>query len=111
MPMRCEMAHAHSRRATRGPRRRSWAAALGALAVALACAGGGAPAAVAAENLCVNPPVTNFLAADATRPGVIDLIFFHGEDSTVTYFECVGERIHRLGAVGRPSANPAVLAD
>jgi lysophospholipase L1-like esterase len=103
------MAHALDRML--GGRRRSWAAALGALAVALACAGGDAPAAAAADNLCVDPPVTNFLAADATRPGVIDLIFFHGEDSAVTYYECVGARIHRLGAVSRPSANPAVLAD
>ena len=113
MPMSGQMHRLRLRRPTRDTRRRLWAAALGAPLVALAwvAAPAPAPAAAAAENLCVNPTVTNFLAADATRPGLIDLIFFHGEDSTVTYFECVGERIHRLGAVSRPSANPAVLQD
>jgi hypothetical protein len=42
-------------------------------------------------------PVTNSFAADATRIGVIKLIFNRAEGSPVEFFEQIGDRIRRLG--------------
>ena len=76
------------------------------------------------------PRVTNFLAADATRPGVITLHFFHAEGAPVTYFECIGGRaraarqladdrrrhadppaaMRRRGPAGRPTRRFAATA-
>jgi lysophospholipase L1-like esterase len=97
-------------------RRRAWAAALVALVAALATAIAAAPTAAVAlatadgVNPCATTPDTNFLGADASRAGVIDLYFFHGGSAPVTYFECVGGRAQRLGTAASP-APPTILAD
>lgn len=63
----------------------------------------------AATNPCVKPHVTNFLGADATKPGVIDLYFFHAEGATVSYFECIGDRAQPLGQRTTPAGTPTIL--
>jgi lysophospholipase L1-like esterase len=55
--------------------------------------------------------VTNFLAADATRPGVISLYFFGAQGAPVTYFECVRGRAQRLGSKTTPDGSPTLLRD
>ncbi len=64
-----------------------------------------------AAGPCAKPRVTNFLAADATRPGVIALHFFHAEGAPVTYFECVGGRARRLGTATAAAGTPTILRD
>jgi len=80
----------------------------GAAPAAMAAA---APLAPAPANPCANPLVTNFLAADATKPGVIDLHFFHAEGAEVTYFECASANARRLGSVTSAAGTPTVLRD
>jgi hypothetical protein len=48
-------------------------------------------------------PVTTAFAADATRIGVVRLIFTRAEGSPVEFFEQIGDRIRRLG---QSRANP-----
>ena len=81
------------------------------LPVALAAVGLAAPAAAAAADPCVRPHVTNFLAADATQPGVIGLHFFHAKGAPVSYYECVRERARRLGTLTTAAGTPTVLRD
>ena len=47
---------------------------------------------------CATPADTNYIVADATSPGVIDLIFYNAQGSRVVFFECVGDGLKRLGA-------------
>jgi hypothetical protein len=56
-------------------------------------------------------PITNSFAADATRIGVIKLIFNRAEGSLVEFFERIGDRIHRLGGRTAPSGEPTILDD
>lgn len=79
--------------------------ALAALLLALLCP----PARAQAPALpplpasgCDVGPVTNFLAADATQPGVIDLIFFGAQGAGVEFFECVDDRLRPLGTIAGP---------
>ena len=51
---------------------------------------------------CDVGPITNFLAADATQPGVIDLIFFGAQGVGVEFFECVDDTLRPLGTVAGP---------
>ena len=51
---------------------------------------------------CDVGPITNFLAADATQAGVINLIFFGAQGTTVEFFECVDDRLRPLGALAGP---------
>ncbi len=81
-----------------------------AAARAAAFAAPSAPAAPAASP-CAKPVVTHFLGADATRPGVIDLHFFHAEGAPVTYFECAGGRARRLGTATTAAGTPTILRD
>jgi hypothetical protein len=73
--------------------------ALGALAAA-ACttaAHGAAPGPPPVDP-CATPTDSNYIVADATSPGVIDLIFYNAQGARVVFFECVGDRLKRLGA-------------
>jgi hypothetical protein len=60
-----------------------------------------APASAAATSTagCDVGPITNFLAADATQPGVISLVFFGAGGARVEFFECVEGHLLRLGAL------------
>ena len=51
---------------------------------------------------CDVGPITNFLAADATQAGVINLIFFGAQGTTVEFFECVDDKLRPLGALAGP---------
>jgi lysophospholipase L1-like esterase len=51
---------------------------------------------------CTVGPITNFLAADATKPGVIDLIFFGAQGTSVEFFECVDNTLRPLGRLAAP---------
>ncbi len=52
---------------------------------------------------CTVGPITNFLAADATNPGVIDLIFFGAQGTSVEFFECVDDKLRPLGTLAGPA--------
>jgi lysophospholipase L1-like esterase len=85
------------------------AALLAVLCVVPAPAQELAPAAVAPPlptTGCNVGPVTNFLAADATKPGVIDLIFFGARGTTVEFFECAADRLLPLGTL--PAGPPDI---
>lgn len=56
------------------------------------------PAAPATQG-CDVGPITNFLAADATQPGVISLVFFGAQGTPVQFFECVGDALQPLGTL------------
>ena len=77
--------------------------ALAALLLAVLCAPARAqaPAPLPATG-CAVGPITNFLAADATQPGVINLIFFGAQGSRVEFFECVDDTLHPLGTLAGP---------
>jgi len=90
----------------------SWRALLAATLVA-AC-GGVAQAAVPAPppvDPCDTPEDTNYLVADATAAGVIDLIFFNATGARVVFYECVGSELRRLGARRAEPRSPTVLED
>jgi lysophospholipase L1-like esterase len=48
---------------------------------------------------CDVGPITNFLAADATQPGIINLVFFGAQGTSVDFFECVDDRLIPLGTL------------
>ena len=56
-------------------------------------------------------PVTNSFAADATRIGVIKLIFNRAEGAPVEFFEQIGDRIRRLGGRRAQPGAATVLDD
>jgi hypothetical protein len=56
-------------------------------------------------------PVTNAFAADATRIGVIKLIFNRAEGAPVEFFEQTGDRIQRLGGSKAEPGAPTILDD
>lgn len=92
--------------------RASWRGFLLAASATLLLAGAArADPPPAAANPCQKPRVTNFLAADATRPGVISLYFFHAEGARVTYFECASGRARRLGSIRTAAGTPSILLD
>jgi lysophospholipase L1-like esterase len=70
-----------------------------------------APARAATPDPCAAPRVTNFLAADASQPGVVSLHFFHAGGAPVTFFECVGGRARRLGTRATAAGTPTILHD
>ncbi len=51
---------------------------------------------------CDVGPITNFLAADATQPGVINLIFFGAQGASVEFYECVQNTLRPLGTLAGP---------
>ena len=76
---------------------------------------GAAHAAVAPSpssgSACPAPNDTNHLVADATKPGVIDLLFFNAKGARVVFYECVGERLERIAARRVPAeTQPTMLA-
>jgi hypothetical protein len=99
-------ANAHyDRRVTRLPPMR-WIA----LATVVVAAPSSPPPAAAAAATCATAPITNFLAADATKPGVIDLYFFGAKGERVFFYECVDGELRQLGA-GTSAGNDATLLD
>ncbi len=84
--------------------RATLAVAVVLLAVAAWFAGAGAGAALAATDPCAAPAESQYLAANASEPGVIRLIFFDAEGSPVDYVECVGDAVEHVGtAVSAPN--------
>ena len=82
-----------------------------ALAAALAmlpCGAAQADAPATRANACGAGPATAQFGANTNRVGVIDLHFRNAAvGSTVTYYECIGERARLLGA--RPAAGEGVI--
>ncbi len=74
-----------------------------------------APAAPLAPPLpatgCDVGPVTNFLAADATQPGIINLVFFGAQGASVEFFECVDDALRRLGTLAGPAEEGTQLLE
>jgi hypothetical protein len=87
--------------------------ALAAVA-AVACSGVAHAAAPKAPPVdpCATPTDSNYLVADATKPGTIDLVFYNAKGARVVFFECVGDRLKRLGAKrAADAAAPTSLED
>jgi hypothetical protein len=84
---------------------------LGAVAAA-ACTGAAHAAAPAAPPVdpCATPTDSNYLAADATHTGVVDLVFYNAKGARVVFFECVGDRLKRIAARRAEPSSPTVLA-
>ena len=79
--------------------------------IAVLAGAGAAHAAVAPSpssgSACPAPNDTNHLVADATKPGVIDLLFFNAKGARVSFYECVGERLERIAARRVPADTAA----
>jgi len=95
-------------------RSRRWRPA-GAAALALACgvvvvgvAGAAGPAAPPADT-CDAVVSNKHVAAIATRPGAIDLVFHDSKGARVVFYECVGDRPRRLGALRAADAQAPVF--
>jgi lysophospholipase L1-like esterase len=75
------------------------------LAVLLAVAGLATPPPARSQVAAAPPagcdvgPITNFLAADATQPGIISLVFFGAQGASVEFFECVDNALKPLGTL------------
>jgi len=69
------------------------------------------PAPAVAVTACEPAPITNFLAADATKPGVIDLYFFGANGRRVHFFECVDGGLRKLGSARASANDPTLLKD
>ncbi len=92
---------------------RGWRIALAATA-AVACGGVAHAAAPKAPPIdpCATPTDSNYLVADATKPGTIDLVFYNAKGARVVFFECVGDRLKRLGAKrAAPDVAPTIFED
>ncbi|MBA3748190.1 MAG: hypothetical protein H0W96_11975, partial [Solirubrobacterales bacterium] len=90
------------------------AARLCALAVLVALLTVAAPAratATPARDGCNVGPTTNFLAADATQPGVISLVFFGARGARVEFWECVDGHLLGLGALPSSPDEGGTLRD
>jgi hypothetical protein len=101
-------------RSLRGTTASRWRRATAAATVALACAGVAHAAAPKAPPVdpCATPTDSNYLVADATKTGTIDLIFYNAKGARVVFFECVGDRLVRLGAKrAATAADPTTFAD
>jgi lysophospholipase L1-like esterase len=100
----------HARNPPPGGRQRAslrvWGC-VAALTVALGAPAGAAHADVAPPpaDACAVQAQTNHLVADATNSGVISLYFHNAAGARVLYWECIGQRLVRLGA--RKSVPPA----
>jgi hypothetical protein len=87
------------------------------LAALLAMAGLATPQAARSQVPTVPPagcevgPITNFLAADATQPGIINLIFFGAQGTSVEFFECVDNTLKPLGTLAGPPDAGTELAE
>ncbi|MEA2218489.1 MAG: uncharacterized protein QOJ35_1115 [Solirubrobacteraceae bacterium] len=89
---------------------RAWrAVALAGLAALLAPGAAHGEPLAAVANPCAKPRVTNFLAADATHPGVINLDFFGAQGSRVAYFECIQGRARSLGTRRAKPGKPTIM--
>lgn len=60
---------------------------------------------------CHVGPSTNFLAADATQPGVINLLFFGAQGTSVEFFECVDQTLRPLGRMASPAGQATKLLE
>ncbi len=56
-------------------------------------------------------PVTNFFAADATKLGLINMIFGGAGGARVTFYERVGDRLKRLGSARAAPGAETVLPE
>lgn len=82
-------------------------------AVAFGLVGGVARAQVMPPlgDACSVQAETNHLVADATHAGVISLYFHDAQGRRVVFWECVGDRLVRLGARKSAVSLPTVLED
>lgn len=84
------------------------------LATVVALAGLQRTAAVAGPPVdpCAVRADSNYIVADATKPGTIDLVFYNAKGSRVVFYECIGREMKRLGAIRPADAGaPATLRD
>ena len=51
------------------------------------------------------------LVADATHPGLIDLIFYNAQGSRVVFFECIGDGLKRITSIRAPATDPTELVE
>jgi lysophospholipase L1-like esterase len=78
--------------------------ALLALGAAWCAVGTAGARAAATTDGCASPAANQYLAANASVPGVISLIFFDAEGSPVEYAECIGGELQPIGtAVSAPN--------
>jgi len=88
------MDHLAARQATTGATR---ALAITLLALVLSLAPAAIVQAAASTDPCAAPAASQYLAANASETGVINLIFFDAEGSPVVFSECVRGRLRRVG--------------
>ena len=82
---------------------------IAATAALLPCAVAQGAAPAAPVNPCGPALATASLASTTNRTGLIDLYHFGPAGSPVTFFECVGERAHRLGEVTSASGSDRTI--
>ncbi|HEX8158073.1 MAG TPA: hypothetical protein VF526_11870 [Solirubrobacteraceae bacterium] len=70
-----------------------------------------ADVATSRADACALRPQTNHLAADATHTGVISLAFDRAQRRRVLYWECVGDRLVRVGTRTSMTLGPTILQD
>src|SRR4051794_36534629 len=84
-------------------------------AIAVAACGGVAQAASPPGpppvDPCGTPSTSNYLVADATHPGLIDLIFYNAQGSRVVFFECIGDGLRRITSTRAPATDPTELEE
>ena len=88
--------------APKGRAARPWVALLALLTACLA--GGGTARAgdepvVVADDTCAVPAVSQYLAVNASEPGLIRLLFFDAEGEPVVFSECVDGQPRHIGTV------------
>ncbi|HEX8156430.1 MAG TPA: hypothetical protein VF526_03490 [Solirubrobacteraceae bacterium] len=90
---------------------RAWRYVVGAAVTCGVLLGGVAQADVAPPpaDACAIQAQTNHLVADATHSGVISLYFHDAGGRRVLYWECIGDRLVRLGARKSVPPLPAIL--
>lgn len=81
---------------------------------ALACGGvahAASPPGPPPVDPCDTPSSSNYLVADATHPGLIDLIFYNAKGSRVVFFECIGDGLRRITSKRAPATDPTELEE
>ncbi len=81
---------------------------------ALACGGvahAASPPGPPPVDPCDTPSSSNYLVADATHPGLIDLIFYNAKGSRVVFFECIGDGLKRITSMRAPQNDPTELEE
>jgi hypothetical protein len=91
-------------------RRRVFAALL-AVAACSGVAHAASPPGPPPVDPCATASLSNHLVADATHPGLIDLIFYNAQGSRVVFFECIGDGLKRITSIRAPATDPTELEE